>query len=357
MIERKDLNKATSCLSDIFRVHVPTYNDIRKRVLEVFVEKVFIPRSVRRQGKDRAKIFRYMLKCENTYKVLVDTLGPIARLPRTSQLHPFLSELANIATDGRYDEFIERTAKALKIISNLWREYRSKILASYTPGEAKSYAREFVGRALSIAKRFLKDFEKFRSAIKSLKSIPCIDPALPTIIIAGMPQVGKSTLVHRISSAKPEIAPYPFTTKTIILGHMDLDTIRIQIIDTPGILDRPVDEMNPIERKAVAALRNLNALTLYLIDPSRDAYYSLDKQLSVLRNVSEIVGSEKLYVVINKIDKVDTARLSEVKKHVEALGFSILAEISALKGIGIDTLISKIIELLGLSGLVRESSR
>jgi len=164
------------------------------------------------------------------------------------------------------------------------------------------------------------------------------------MIIAGMPQVGKSTLVSRISSAKPEVAPYPFTTKHIILGHVELGPIKIQVVDTPGILDRPVEEMNEIERRAVAALKHLKAITVFLLDPSRDSYYGFEQQVSVLKSVAEFVGKDKLVVVFNKIDRVDESRKAECRKIVESIGFSVDLEISALLGYGIDKMLQLVIE-------------
>ncbi len=338
------MSNSSVCIPEELRVRVPTYEEVRKRVLELFVESVVIPRGIRRQGRERAKVFRYMLKCERVFQYIVSELGRVARLPRTCSMHPFYAELAVLASQGRYDEALERVSKGVKVIAKLWREYRSRILSAYTGAEAKELAREFVGRALSVARRCLRDAESVREALRILRKTPCIDPSVPTMIVAGMPQVGKSTLVSRISSAKPEVAPYPFTTKHIILGHLELGPLKIQIIDTPGILDRPVEEMNDIERRAVAALKHLRAITVFLMDPSRDSYYSFEQQLAVLKSVASFVGKERLLVVFNKIDKVDKSRIGECRKMLEDAGFRVDAEISALLGEGLDKLVRLVIE-------------
>ena len=44
-----------------------------------------------------------------------------------------------------------------------------------------------------------------------------------------------------------EVQPYAFTTKSLYVGHMDYRYLRWQVIDTPGILDRPLEERNTIE--------------------------------------------------------------------------------------------------------------
>ena len=334
------------CIASEIDSYVPSYEDVRMKALRKFVEKVYVPRSIRRQGVERARVVRYMLKAEKVFQVVASELGRVARLPKTGSMHPFYAELVNLASDGMYDQVIERAQKAVKIVAKLWREYRPRILACYTGVEAKDLAREFVGRALSVAKRALRNSDKVREAVRVLKKTPCIDPNEPTMIIAGMPQVGKSTLVSRISSAKPEIAPYPFTTKHIILGHFTWNNIRIQVIDTPGILDRPVEEMNPIERKAVAALKHLRAVTIFLIDPCRDAYYSLDRQLNVLRSVSNFVGRDRLIVALNKIDAVDEDRLREVEDILRNEGYDRLVRISALYGYGLEELVERAMELI-----------
>ena len=338
------MSDSSVCIPEELRVRVPTYEEIRKRVLELFVESVTIPRGIKRQGRERVRVFRYMLKCERVFQYIVSELGRVARLPRTSSMHPFYAELALLASRERYDEALERVSKAVKVIAKLWREYRSRILSAYTGAEAKELAREFVGRALSVARRCLRDAECVHEALRILRKTPCIDPSAPTMIVAGMPQVGKSTLVSRISSAKPEVAPYPFTTKHIILGHLELGPLKIQIIDTPGILDRPVEEMNDIERRAVAALKHLKAITVFLMDPSRDSYYGFEQQLAVLKSVASFVGNERLLIVLNKIDKADKNRINECRKMLEDAGFRIDAEISALLGEGLERLIKLVIE-------------
>jgi len=339
MTEPRPLNNQYYCLEDLLKINPIDYQSLRYRVLQAYVEKVKVPESIYSKGIEEVRKFRYMLKAEKIFQIVSTSLSTIARAPRKESLPAFYGEIIDIASKGLYNTVIDEAVKAIKIISRLWKEYRSKILDSNRVSEAKTYSREFVGRVLSIVKRNVKHLYITKDIAKIVKETPCIDTSSPLFIIAGMPQVGKSTLVSRISSAKPKISPYPFTTKNVILGHLDLGSTRIQIMDTPGILDRPLSEMNDIERRAIAALRTLQSVVLYLIDPSIDAYYSIDQQIDVLRTVSTIVGKEKILVVFNKIDKVDGKRLDYCRKLLNSYGYDVDLEISALQGIGIDKLI------------------
>ncbi len=337
-----------SCLPQELRTRVPTYEDVRRRVLETFPKSVVVPRGIRRQGRERARVFKYLVKSERVFQVIAAEVGRVARLPKTDSMHPFYAELVRAALGDDYDAVIERARRCVKIVSRLWREYRAKILSCYTGSEAKRVATEFVGRALSAVRRSLRGAERIVEALRELRKLPCIDPSAPTVIVAGMPQVGKSTLVSALSSAKPEVAPYPFTTKTIIAGHIDMGSVRVQIIDTPGILDRPLEEMNPIERRAVAALRSLNAVTLFLMDPSPDSYYSFDRQVRTLESVASLVGRDRVVVVLNKVDKVSSDRIEECRRIVESRGFSIEAEVSALYGYNLEKLVQILRSRLGI---------
>jgi nucleolar GTP-binding protein len=51
----------------------------------------------------------------------------------------------------------------------------------------------------------------------------------------------------QVTRAEVEVQPYAFTTKSLFVGHMDYRYLRWQVIDTPGILDRPLEERNTIE--------------------------------------------------------------------------------------------------------------
>ncbi|MEM0447521.1 MAG: GTPase, partial [Thermoplasmata archaeon] len=148
---------------------------------------------------------------------------------------------------------------------------------------------------ISESLKFLKESRK------KLLQIPDIDINTFTVVIAGFPNVGKSELVNAISSGKTEVAPYPFTTKGIYVGHMKVDNKKIQIIDTPGLLDRNIEKRNAMEKQAIAALKYLAHLIIFLIDPSETCGYPIEKQYSLLNEIKKFLEKE-IIVVENKMD-------------------------------------------------------
>jgi len=59
------------------------------------------------------------------------------------------------------------------------------------------------------------------------------------------------------------------------VGHTDYKFVRWQVIDTPGLLDRPLEERNTIEMQAITALAHLKACILFFIDISESSGYSI----------------------------------------------------------------------------------
>jgi nucleolar GTP-binding protein len=156
------------------------------------------------------------------------------------------------------------------------------------------------GRISSIVYDIDRDLRLLNNARNALRNLPDVKDE-PTIVVAGYPNVGKSSFVSDTTGARPEIAQYPFTTKNITIGHFILKRIRYQVIDTPGLLDRPLDERNDIERQAISALRHVGNVTLFIIDPSETCGYTLKEQYRLLDEVNEFIKMPVL-VVANKID-------------------------------------------------------
>ncbi|MCD6195485.1 MAG: 50S ribosome-binding GTPase, partial [Staphylothermus sp.] len=149
------------------------------------------------------------------------------------------------------------------------------------------------------------------------------------------------------TNAKPEISPFPFTTKTIIAGHINVDPYgKIVLIDTPGLLDRPLEEKKPIEYKAVLALKHLSDIVLYMFDINPNSYYTIDQQLNVYISIKKLLGDKEIIPVVNKIDITPNNLLLERINFLEKTIGRKPLPISAEKGINLEKLRKILIDKL-----------
>jgi Predicted GTPase len=227
--------------------------------------------------------------------------GYVKKFPRMDKEEDFIPELVDLIIG--IDQY-KKSLGALNWASNRTEKLKNDSLRDIRktkdPNIIESIKSSFYGRLSSYIRQINDDLLFLQEAKNKFRKLPAVDPKVPTVVIAGFPNVGKSKLVTELSTAAPEIAPYPFTTKGIVIGHVKDDWRMFQIIDTPGLLDREFEDRNDIEKQAVLALRYLTDVMFFIIDPSESCGFSMEKQLALLetvkRNFSEVtilVGESK----------------------------------------------------------------
>ncbi|MFB1005979.1 MAG: 50S ribosome-binding GTPase [Candidatus Poseidoniaceae archaeon] len=162
--------------------------------------------------------------------------------------------------------------------------------------------KEAYGRISSIMRRVGPSLAWLSQARETLKRLPTIDQLLPCIVVCGAPNVGKSAFIAALSSGNMEVNHYPFTTKQIHVGHFTHRRLPYQMVDTPGLLDRPMLARNAIELQAIAALEHIGSLVLFLMDESEACGTSLEEQTHLLEDVTSMLPGTDLIVVTSKAD-------------------------------------------------------
>ena len=162
--------------------------------------------------------------------------------------------------------------------------------------------REAYGRISSLVGRIGPSLEWLGESREILKRLPSIDQLSPCIVVCGAPNVGKSAFISALSSGKMEVNHYPFTTKRIHLGHFTFRRLQYQMVDTPGLLDRPMEKRNDIEMQAISALENLGSLVLFLIDESEKCGTSIEEQHNLLEEILELLAGTTVMIISTKAD-------------------------------------------------------
>ena len=173
----------------------------------------------------------------------------------------------------------------------------------------KQLKRAALGRMCTVLRKQGPTLAYLEEVRKHMARLPSIDPSTRTLLVCGYPNVGKSSFMNRVTRADVEVQPYAFTTKSLFVGHMDYKYQRWQVIDTPGILDHPLEERNTIEMQSITALAHLRAAVLFFLDISGQCGYSVDQQLSLFGNISPLFANKPLVIVATKIDAQPLATL------------------------------------------------
>ena len=165
---------------------------------------------------------------------------------------------------------------------------------------------------------------------------------LADVGLVGFPNAGKSTLISRISAAKPKIADYPFTTLEPNLGVVkgDDEYTSFVVADIPGIIEGAHEGHG----LGIQFLRHVERtrLLVHLVDVSessgRDPESDFHVILTELASFSEELAAKPMIVVASKIDVAqDEERVEKVRSLAEQRGLPFFA-ISAVTGMGLDVL-------------------
>uniref|UniRef100_A0A1I7VVW9 Nucleolar GTP-binding protein 1 n=1 Tax=Loa loa TaxID=7209 RepID=A0A1I7VVW9_LOALO len=307
---------------------VPSAADLKEIVLSKTQRKT--PTVVRRHfAISRIRSF-YTRKIKFLQQVLHDKLTQIIdEFPKMEEVHPFYADLMNILYDkDHYKIALGQMNTARHLIDGIAREYVRLMKYGDSLYRCKMLKRAALGRMVKLLKRQKSSFDYLEQVRQHLSRLPTIDPNTRTLILCGFPNVGKSSLMNLLTRADVEVQPYAFTTKALYVGHLDYKYLRWQasaggdgfpgrfVIDTPGILDQPLEERNTIEMQAVTALAHLRAAVLFIMDISETCDHAIEEQVALFESIRPLFINKPVLIGLNKVDIVrrDELKLEKIKQ-------------------------------------------
>ena len=158
--------------------------------------------------------------------------------------------------------------------------------------------------------------------------------------------MGKSSIVRAISSGTPEVNNYPFTTRGMTLGHIEYpDWIgeKCQVMDTPGVLNRPDGERNEMEALTLASMQHLPTAVMFVLDLTghSGALSSIENQIQIRNDLRRRFPRRPWVDVVSKADLPMDAQDPAV-----ALAPEGAIHISTEDGTGIEKLEERVREML-----------
>jgi len=189
---------------------------------------------------------------------------------------------------------------AAETVKDVGREYEGRLAGD--PETARKHRKQAFARLADIVEDVAADLVAVAEAREALGALPDIRADDPAIVVAGYPNVGKSSFVNHVTAAHNETASYPFTTTGVHLGHVERDHITYQLVDTPGLLDRPAADRNDVEQQAVTALTHVADGIVFLVDASEACGYPLADQLALRDEVADRFDVP-MVTVCNKADR------------------------------------------------------
>jgi nucleolar GTP-binding protein len=278
------------------------------------------------------------------FEYVMEYLDDIVKsVPDLQQLPPFYQDLAQILVDNdQLKQKLGRISGNIRVIEKLKHEKVREVISTAAPEQIGLVRKQAFGRMQSVIQRLEPDFAYLREARKKLKSLPVVNSNVPSVVIAGYPNVGKSSVINNLCGSKLQVAVYPFTTKRIKVGLYKRGNDMIQFIDTPGVLDRPMPDRNAIELQAITAMKYIANVIVFIIDPSQNSGFDLADQLNLLQEVKGLFPDSPIVIMFNKIDVSSPEERQTAIDRLHELGEEVQVEYSAMTRDNEDALIAAI---------------
>ena len=260
----------------------------------------------------------------------------VKAFPSFDNIHPFDRSIIDLTVGvDKLRKSLGASDWARKEVLMIGNKYVPKARARKSAEETMRIMSEAYTKMTNIVRQIEKNLNFLISARSIFRNIPNVNNEKPLAVFAGAPNVGKSSLIGAISTGKPEVKSYPFTTKGVSLGHIKAKYDIIQVMDTPGLLDRPNSDRNDMEKQGIAALDHLEPIIVFLTDLSGTSGYSVETQESLHE---ELKGRYSKYRWIDVYSKSDLEAESE-------LTYSESVSVSVMTKTGLEELESRLIQL------------
>jgi nucleolar GTP-binding protein len=248
-------------------------------------------------------------------------------------LHPFDAALLDLTVAGGargYAACLKRVDSLRKSLQQTGKQLAGRASSAANAAAARQLLEEGTAELERLFSRNAGCVRDLANAARRLRRLPQVDPTLPTVALVGAPNVGKSSLVRRLSSGAPTVCDYPFTTRSVALGHFYAPRLsaleegndddeeeqekrqkqqslrRHQVTDTPGLLDRDDPERNAMERLTLACVAHLpEAAVLFVVDLTEGCGQSVAAQWRVRTRLRRAFPDRAWVDVVSKADLLE----------------------------------------------------
>lgn len=205
----------------------------------------------------------------------------------------------NICSKSTMEKYKNHIVSAITIVNKISEQYKRLLMrmqgrrgSKFDKDKFVRIKKEYVGRIASVIKNLDSTFSKLLDLEKEFARIASPDFNLRTIVLVGIPNAGKTTYLTKITEATPEINSYAFTTKALNIGFFKRRQDIYQVIDTPGLMHLDFKEMNPIEKQAIAAIKAISDLIVFVYNPTLNK----EQQIDMLKTLKENNPEKKIVV-------------------------------------------------------------
>ncbi len=231
----------------------------------------------------------------------------ITDYPNVSRMSPFYQDLMkNLIDVGEFRKSLGALQWCISQCRMIRQSYTRKVYGARNTNLLHRLRKEYYGRISSYLKQINPQLKYLEWCRRVMKGFPDIKVDMKSVAIVGFPNVGKTTLLMKITGSKAKISNYAFTTTGINISYAH----DIQWIDTPGALNRV--KQNPIEVQADLILKHVAHEIVCVIDASESSY-PLEQQLKLLSKLQALKKPLKVY--FSKED-LNPARTEAVRKMI-----------------------------------------